>query len=236
MVTNKNLCTLSGRIPGPRPEARIGEWVCKRVPGGQAFVYGVWLGSALKGDMSPSSCGPIILMRSGASWIRCRGKKLDILGRNPIRPGRLKQVVRVYWECLAEDPVKLSFNSHLCMSSERVGSMQSEWTMFYAVIVKAAAQSCDGKVTGASRDSNARTCWRTLEVKRTVELKKETYRRGWLVGLPRQQTLTGWPNDLRPRLSLRQKRRCGNSLVRQWKKTQKLTVGAEEILANCLEA
>ena len=40
------------------------------------------------------------------SWIRWQG-------REPDRPGILKQLVRVCWEPLAEDPVKMVFNSHL---------------------------------------------------------------------------------------------------------------------------
>ena len=31
----------------------------------------------------------------------------------PVRPGRPKRIVRVYWERLAESPVRESFNSHL---------------------------------------------------------------------------------------------------------------------------
>lgn len=32
--------------------------IYKRAPGGRGFVHGVWLGSAQKRDMSPSSRGP----------------------------------------------------------------------------------------------------------------------------------------------------------------------------------
>ena len=40
------------------------------------------------------------------SWVRWQGRLLD-------RPGKLKQVVRGGWECLAEAPVCEVFNSHL---------------------------------------------------------------------------------------------------------------------------
>ncbi|TWW77407.1 hypothetical protein D4764_12G0007970 [Takifugu flavidus] len=40
------------------------------------------------------------------SWLRWWGRMLD-------RPGRTKRIVRVCWECLAESPVRRSFNSHL---------------------------------------------------------------------------------------------------------------------------
>ena len=40
------------------------------------------------------------------SWIRWQGRKPDRLGRP-------KEVVRVCWECLAEDPVEIVINVHL---------------------------------------------------------------------------------------------------------------------------
>ena len=107
------------------------------------------------------------------SWIRWQGRKPD-------RAGRLKRVVRVCWERLAEYPVKMVLNSHLWRNvnhtMEVAGSLESEWAMFCATIVEAAAQSCGSKVTGASHGGNSRTCWRTLEMKGAVKLEKETYR------------------------------------------------------------
>ncbi|TWW77720.1 hypothetical protein D4764_12G0011100 [Takifugu flavidus] len=41
-------------------------------------------------------------------------------GRMPDRPGRPKHVMRVSWECLAESPVRRSFNSHLQESFDHV--------------------------------------------------------------------------------------------------------------------
>ena len=56
--------------------------------------------------------------------------------------------------------------------------------MFRAAIVKAAAQSCGSKVTGASQSGNPRTCWWTPEVKEAVKLKMETYRSWLACGTP----------------------------------------------------
>ncbi|TWW62757.1 hypothetical protein D4764_04G0014040 [Takifugu flavidus] len=68
------------------------------------------------------------------SWLRWWGRMLD-------RSGRPKRIVRVYWECLAESPVRRSFNSHLRESFDHVlgeaGDIVSEWTMFRASIVEA---------------------------------------------------------------------------------------------------
>ena len=63
----------------------------------------------------------------------------------PDRPGRPKQIVRVCWAQSTKHPVKMVFNSHLRRSfnhiPEVVGSMESEWDMFCAGVVKAAARS-----------------------------------------------------------------------------------------------
>ncbi|XP_068451673.1 protein dachsous-like [Clinocottus analis] len=71
------------------------------------------------------------------SWIRWQGSWLE-------RPGKPKRVVRVNWERLAEDPVRKVFNSHLQKNFSRilgeVGDMESEWTLFKASIVDAAAR------------------------------------------------------------------------------------------------
>ena len=111
------------------------------------------------------------------SWIRWQGK-------TPRRPGRPKRVVRVCWERLAEEPVKMVFNSHLRQSFDHVpgavGDIESEWTLFRSAIVEAAVASCSHKVAGASRGGNPRTRWWTPEVRGAVRLKKEAYR-AWLV-------------------------------------------------------
>ncbi|KAK9532994.1 hypothetical protein VZT92_010351 [Zoarces viviparus] len=57
--------------------------------------------------------------------------------------------------------------------------MESEWTMFKASIVDAAARSCGRKVIGACRGGNPRTRWWTPEVREAVKLKKETFK-AWL--------------------------------------------------------
>ena len=110
------------------------------------------------------------------SWIRWQGKP-------PHRPGRPKRVVRVCWERLVEEPVRLVFNSHLRQSFNcvpgAVGDIESEWAMFRSAIVKAAVVSCGRKVAGAGRGGNPRTRWWTPEVKGAVKLKKEAYR-SWL--------------------------------------------------------
>ena len=88
------------------------------------------------------------------SWNRWQGRKPD-------RPGRPKRVVRVCWEHLAEDAVKMVFNSHLRRSfnhiPEAAGNMESEWAMFCAAFAEAAARSCVSMVTGASQGTNPRT-------------------------------------------------------------------------------
>uniref|UniRef100_A0A8C6M725 Endonuclease/exonuclease/phosphatase domain-containing protein n=1 Tax=Nothobranchius furzeri TaxID=105023 RepID=A0A8C6M725_NOTFU len=69
------------------------------------------------------------------SWIRWQGKM-------PRRPGRTKRIVRVCWECLAEEPAKTVFNSHFRQSYDRVpravGYIDSEWAFFHSAIVEAA--------------------------------------------------------------------------------------------------
>ncbi|XP_023284603.1 receptor-type tyrosine-protein phosphatase F-like [Seriola lalandi dorsalis] len=110
------------------------------------------------------------------SWIRWRGKTLR-------RPGRPKRVLRICWESLAEEPVKMIFNAHLRQSYDRVprvvGDIESEWALFRSAIVEAAVASCGRKVAGASRGGNPRTCWWTPGVGEAVRLKKEAYR-AWL--------------------------------------------------------
>ncbi|KAI3368218.1 hypothetical protein L3Q82_007945 [Scortum barcoo] len=94
-------------------------------------------------------------------WIRWRG-------RMPGRPGRPKRIVRVCWERLAEEPVQMVFNSQLRQSFDCIpkeaGDMESEWALFHAAIVEAAAMSCGRKAAGASGGGNPRTRWWTPEV------------------------------------------------------------------------
>ncbi|TWW62709.1 hypothetical protein D4764_04G0013560 [Takifugu flavidus] len=82
------------------------------------------------------------------SWLRW-------WGRMPDRPGRPKRIVRVCWECLAESPVRRSFNSHLQESLDHVpgeaGDIESEWTIFRASIVEAADRCCGRKVDVVDR-------------------------------------------------------------------------------------
>ena len=104
------------------------------------------------------------------------GRKLD-------RTGRPKTIVRIFWEHLDEDSVKMVFISHLQRSFnqilEVVVSTESKWAMFQTAIDQAAARSYGGKVADASCGSNPRTRLGTPEVKRAVKLKKEIYR-SWL--------------------------------------------------------
>ena len=91
-----------------------------------------------------------------------------------------------------EATVHRVFNSHLrknfsCIPGE-VGDMESEWAMFKASIIEAAARSCGQKAVGACRDGNIRTCWWTTAVKEVVRLKKEAFWLGWPRGLLKQQT------------------------------------------------
>uniref|UniRef100_A0A8C6LNK6 Endonuclease/exonuclease/phosphatase domain-containing protein n=1 Tax=Nothobranchius furzeri TaxID=105023 RepID=A0A8C6LNK6_NOTFU len=80
------------------------------------------------------------------SWLRW-------WGRMPVRPGRPKRIARVCWECLAEYPVRRSFNSHLQQNFQNVlgevGDIESEWTLFHASIVEAADRSCGRRIIGA---------------------------------------------------------------------------------------
>ncbi|TWW57328.1 hypothetical protein D4764_07G0000470 [Takifugu flavidus] len=86
-------------------------------------------------------------------------------GRMPDRPCRPKCIVRVCWECLAESPVRRSFNSHLRESFNHVpgeaGDIESKWTVFCASIVE----------------------W-TLAVRDAIRLKKESYRALLACGTP----------------------------------------------------
>ncbi|KAK7916392.1 hypothetical protein WMY93_012153 [Mugilogobius chulae] len=71
------------------------------------------------------------------------------------------------------------FNSHLRESFSQLPGetedIESEWTMFSASIVNAAARSCGRKVSGASRGGHPRTRWWRPEVRDAVRLKKECY-------------------------------------------------------------
>ncbi|TWW57277.1 hypothetical protein D4764_08G0012640 [Takifugu flavidus] len=117
------------------------------------------------------------------------GLVAEHLVAGPTGPGRPKRLVRVCWESLVGEPVRLVFNSHLRQSFDRVpravGDIESEWAMFRSAIVEAAVASCGCKAAGAGRDGNPRTRWWTPEVRGAVKLKKEAYR-SWLVwsGLP----------------------------------------------------
>ncbi|TWW77644.1 hypothetical protein D4764_12G0010340 [Takifugu flavidus] len=75
--------------------------------------------------------------------------------RMPDRPGRPKRIVRVFWERLAESPVRRSINSHLQESFDRVlgeaGDIESEWTMFRASIVEGADRG-DSVLLTSTRD------------------------------------------------------------------------------------
>ncbi|XP_056880293.1 uncharacterized protein LOC130520623 [Takifugu flavidus] len=105
-------------------------------------------------------------------------------GKPPRGTGRPKRLVRVCWERLVEEPVRLVFNSHLRQSFDHapraVRDIESEWAMFRSAIVEAAVASCGCKTTGAGRGGNPRTRWWTPEVRGAVKLKKEAYR-SWLV-------------------------------------------------------
>ncbi|TWW68331.1 hypothetical protein D4764_19G0001290 [Takifugu flavidus] len=111
------------------------------------------------------------------SWIRWGGKP-------PRGPGRSKRLLRVCWERLVEEPVRLVFNSHLQQSFDHVpravGDIESEWAMFHSAIVEATVASCGCKAAGAGRGGNPRTRWWTPEVRGAVKLKKGAYR-SWLV-------------------------------------------------------
>ncbi|KAK3555547.1 hypothetical protein QTP86_021786, partial [Hemibagrus guttatus] len=69
------------------------------------------------------------------------------------------------------------FNSHLRESFNQIP--REVGRLFSCSIVDAAIRSCGSKVSGASRGSNPRTQWWTLEVRDAVKLKKESYR-AWL--------------------------------------------------------
>ena len=63
--------------------------------------------------------------------------------------------------------------------------------MFGTAIVEVAACSFGSKVTAASHDGNATTCWWTPEVKGVVKLKKETYR-SWMVCVTPEAADSSW--------------------------------------------
>ena len=73
MVNDKDLCTLPGERgpPGPHPGARPGERIHRRVPGDRAFSHGVWLGSAQKGNVGLSSCGPTTHRKIDINLLLC---------------------------------------------------------------------------------------------------------------------------------------------------------------------
>ena len=85
---------------------------------------------------------------------------------------------------------------------------------------------------GASFWYNPRTHCCTPEVKKPIKLKKETSRHGWLMRLTRQQIATSRPSNLQLRLLLRQKLGCRRS----WGHGTRHSVGAQEILVDCLAA
>ena len=92
-------------------------------------------------------------------------------------------IVRVCWEHLAEDRVKLIFNYHLWQSficiPEVMGDIKSDWANVCVTTVESVVQSCGSKIAGASHGGNPRMHWRTPEVKWAVKLKKVNYK-AWL--------------------------------------------------------
>ncbi|KAJ0006646.1 hypothetical protein NQD34_013919 [Periophthalmus magnuspinnatus] len=113
--------------PGPHPGARPGEGTQQRVPGGRAFPH-----------------------RSAQ--------------RSNVGPSRQTWQVQVYREGLlgtSGAPCQEVFNSHLqenfSLTPGEAGDMDSEWTMFSASVVDAAARSCGRKVCGACRGGNPPT-------------------------------------------------------------------------------
>lgn len=69
----------------------------------------------------------------------------QIVGRLPDRPGKLKCVVQVNWECLVEAPVSEVYNSHLwknfLRTLEEAGDIKAESSLFKASVVESAARS-----------------------------------------------------------------------------------------------
>ena len=81
------------------------------------------LDTQIKRGAELSTCLHLVM-----NWIWWQGRKPDGLGRP-------KRGVRVCWERLAEDPVRMLFNSHLWRIFNHIpdvaGSMESEWAMFH---------------------------------------------------------------------------------------------------------
>ncbi|KAK7877033.1 hypothetical protein WMY93_032251 [Mugilogobius chulae] len=131
--------------------------------------------------------------------------------------------MRVCWERLAESSVSRAFNSHLRESFSQLpgetGDIESEWTMFSASIVNAAAKSCGRKVSGACRGGNPRTRWWTPEVRDAVRLKKECYKA--LLACSTPEAVTGICRPSIPQLgrSRRQKLWTGRGSGRPWRRT-----------------
>lgn len=97
--------------------------------------------------------------------------------------------MRVVWECLEENPVRKDFSSHLqkkfsCIQGE-VLDIESEWTMFRALIVEVATKSWSLKMVDVCHGGNPRTCWWTLVVREAVKTKKEAF----------QKMLENWTPD-----------------------------------------
>ncbi|KAK7878955.1 hypothetical protein WMY93_034201, partial [Mugilogobius chulae] len=108
-------------------------------------------------------------VKRGRSCRAPPGGELDPLQRKKLdRPGTPKRIMRVCWERLVESSVRRVFTSHLRESFSQLpgetGDIESEWTMFSASIVNAAAQSCGHKVSGVCHGGNPRTRWWTPEV------------------------------------------------------------------------
>ena len=57
----------------------------------------------------------------------------------------------------------------VCYTKHQFGDMESEWKLFKASIVEAAAVSCGHRVLGASRDGNPQTPWWTLVVRNPTQ-------------------------------------------------------------------
>lgn len=104
---------------------------------------------------------------------------LRLASLNLARKTKLKRMVRIRWEALADEDNRRSFTKKIDEKFSQIPSheadVESEWLLFRTAIVGAAMESCGVKRVGPPAGQK-RTAWWTDEVRVVINEKKTAYR------------------------------------------------------------